>query len=166
MRQQNNAYLRQSRIIVIAMSSLFKRLFWKKKKSDSKNLKDEDIPKWAQYFKSLDENQSSGLRKTLNVLKASDSDNADLMHDFIDAGLEINDLKKAIKIVNAYGGAITKGTELNKIIVESFQNKSPEQHLEALKKKGKYFYALQNKFDVSLLPFDKKTAADPFYRTT
>ena len=72
----------------------------------------------------------------------------------------MNKLKKAIKIVNAYGGAITKGTELNKIIVESFQNKSPGQHLEALKKKGAYFYALQNKFDISLLPFDKKTIQD------
>jgi ribosomal protein S17E len=138
------------------MTSLFKRLFWKKKESNSMNLKNILMEK-IEYFKSLDENQISGLRKTQNFLKTSNSDGAEFMHEFIDAGLEIHELKKAEKIVNEYGQALEKGSEINKLIVEKITS---DQMLESLENKDAYYYALQNKFDISLLPYDKTIIKD------
>lgn len=118
------------------------------------------MKKLTQYFKSLGKNQISGARKTLNVLKTSNSDKAKLMHEFVDAGLELKEFNKAGKIVNEYGQAITKGTEINKIIVEKSENKSREQILASFENKDSYYYALQNKFDISILPYDKTTIKD------
>lgn len=72
--------------------------------------------------------------------------------------LELNELNKAEKIVNEYGRAIMKGTEINKLIVS--ENKSREQILASFENKDSYYYALQNKFDISILPYDKTTIKD------
>ena len=72
----------------------------------------------------------------------------------------MNELNKAETIVNEYGQAIMKGTEINKIIVEKSENKSREQILASFENKDSYYYALQNKFDISLLPYDKTTVKD------
>ena len=66
MHQQNNTYLRQDRIIVIAMTSLFKRLFWKKKESNSMNLKNVLMEK-IEYFKYYDHTQY--ITRKINTLR-------------------------------------------------------------------------------------------------
>jgi hypothetical protein len=82
------------------------------------------------------------------------------MHEFIDAGLEIHELKKAEKIVNEYGSAIVKANEINRKKVEEFGKLPTEEKAKSLENKDAYFYALQNKFDINLLPYDKTTIKD------
>jgi hypothetical protein len=142
---------------IIEMISRLKRLFSKKKESNLINSKKEVLEKFTQYFKSLDENQIDGLRKTMKLLKASKSEIAEHMHEFIDAGLELNELEKAQKIINEYGSAIVEATEKNRKKVEEFGRLPIERQKESLEIKDVYFYALQNKFDINLLPYDKAT---------
>ncbi len=90
------------------------------------------------------------LKKLFNLGKASDPSITDTI-------LELSNLKAAEKIVNEFGQAITKGTVINRQIVEKAQNETPEKIAEWLINKDGYYYALLNKFDSRLLPHNKKT---------
>jgi len=133
-----------------------KKLLKKTKQSNSQNLKDEDNEKWIQYFESADENKVRRLGKTLNYLKSSNSEIAEPLQELIEAGLELNMMEKAQKIVNEYGQAIMKGTEINRRKTEEFMKQTIDQTIKSLKDQDP-LHPLQGKFDIDLLSHDKET---------
>lgn len=137
--------------------SLLKKLFGKKKQLESRSREDGDLTKYTQYFESSDEDRIKGLEKLSNELKKHQSNKAEAIHEFIDAGLEYNKIKKAEKIVNEYGQAIMEATELNKRKVEEFGKKIETSSVKALQDKKAIYYNLMNKFDIQLLPYGKNT---------
>ncbi|MBU4185352.1 MAG: hypothetical protein KKI12_01495 [Proteobacteria bacterium] len=137
--------------------SLLKKLFGKKQQSEPKSRTDEDLPKYTQYFESLDEDQIKSLEKLSDKLKKHQSNKAEAIQEFMDAGLDHNKIKKAERIVNEYGQAILEATELNKRKVKEFGEKVDTSSAKALQDKKAIYYHLMNKFDIRLLPYDKNT---------
>ena len=137
--------------------NLIKKLFKRKEKSNISGQEDDDLQKWTKYFESCDENQIKNLKKFLNELKKHPSKQSEIIHEFIDAGIEYGKDKTYEKIVNEYGKALMEATELNKRKVEEFGKKIDSDSLKELQDKKAIFYHLQNKFDIRLLPYDKDT---------
>lgn len=137
--------------------SFLKNLLKRKEKSNVSGQEADDLQKWTKYFESCDENQIQNLKKFLKELKKHPSKESDIVHEFIDAGIDYGKDKKYEKIVNEYGKALMEATELNKRKVEEFGKKIDGDSLKELQDKRAIFYHLQNKFDIRLLPYDKNT---------
>ena len=137
--------------------SILKKLFKRKQKSNISGQEADDLQKWTKYFESCDQNQIEKLRKFLNELKKHPSKESEIIHEFIDAGIEYSKDKSYEKIVNEYGKALMEATELNKKKVEEFGKKIDSNSLKEFQDKKPIFYHLQNKFDIRLLPYDKNT---------
>ena len=137
--------------------NLLKKLFNREEKSNISSQEDDDLQKWTKYFESCGENQIKNLKKFQNELKKHPSKKSEIIHELIDAGIEYGKDKRYQQIVNEYGKALMEGTELNKRKVEEFGKKTDGDSLKELQDKRAIFYHLQNKFDIRLLPYDKKT---------
>ena len=135
--------------------SFLKKLFKRKSISNTSDQKSNDLQEWTKYFESCDENQITNLKKFQKELKMHPSKKSEIIHEFIDAGIEYTKDKRYEKIVNEYGKALMEATELNKRKVEEFGKKINGDSLKELQDKSAIFYHLQNKFDIRLLPYDK-----------
>jgi len=93
--------------------SFLKKIFKKKEKSNINGQEADDLQKWTKYFESCDENQNTNLKKFLKELKKHPSKKTEIIHEFIDAGIEYAKDKRYEKIVNEYGKALMEATALN-----------------------------------------------------
>lgn len=75
--------------------------------------------------------------------------------EFSGVSTEQNKIPCAENIVNDYGQAIVKATELNKIKVKEFKNNMNTESIKSFKENGAIYYHLQNKFNISFIQHDK-----------
>ncbi|MBC8200291.1 MAG: hypothetical protein H8E80_09675 [Desulfobacteraceae bacterium] len=137
--------------------NIIKKLFKRKKKSNAKVQEDNNLEKFITYFESCDGNQINNLKKFQNILKNQPSTKSEIIHEFIESGIEYSKDKKYEKIVNEYGEALMEATELNRRKVEEYSKNINRDSINELADKKAIFYHLQNKFDIRLLPYDKNT---------
>jgi hypothetical protein len=137
--------------------NIMKKLFKRKGESNVDIQKDDTLGKLTRYFESCDENQIENLKKFKNILKNYPSAKSEIIHEFIESGIEYAKDKRFEKIVNEYGKALMEATELNRRKVEEYGKNINRDSIKKLADKKAIFYHLQNKFDIRLLPYDKNT---------
>lgn len=144
----------------------FKKIFGKynqKKQVDDYNIKSQDLVlRIIEKFKTLDDNKIEDYKTFLKEFEPTNNDQKLLLAIMKD-GISYNKASRAEKIVNDYGQALMKATELNKRKVDEFFSKNKNLDLaslksmqESLQENKAIYYHLQHKFDIRLLPYDKE----------
>jgi len=134
-----------------------RKIFGKKQEYNNNENEEKLLQQLLDKFSSMNLKDFEKIESAINQTEV-ESQKLESLKELFDAGKEYNKEYSAVKIINEYGNAITLASEINKRKVqEFFKNSDANSKAKFLNDKYDIYYRLQNKFDLSLLPYKKET---------